>query len=308
MNDRGTARTVLVTGAGRGIGRSTALGLGRLGWNVLALDVGCSADGTGTDATPAEQAAAEIEATGGRALASAADITSPDAVRSALDAAVDRWGSVDAVVNVAGVLRLGDISTMSDEDWSLVIDVNLSGTLNVNRIVSRHWAERGARFGRIVNFTSAAGLEGQPDMLAYSTAKAGLIGMTLSLANSMPASGFTANVIAPLAATRMAAAGMGVEGSDEQLDEAARVQLAGLDLDPDAVVPLVAFLLSDAAEVMTGQVFTNRGWSYCLLSHPEPLEQVDAGSRELFAALADLQAGFGGITPAASRWGARTRP
>ena len=290
-----TGKTALVTGASGGIGGAIAKALHAQGATVVL-------SGTRQDALDAVKA--EL---GSRAFTVIANLSDAASVEALPKKAEEAAGApIDILVNNAGITRDNLFVQLRDEDWDEVIKVNLTATFRLARAATKLMMRK--RFGRIIAITSIVGVTGNPGQGNYSASKAGLIGMTLSLANAMPASGFTANVIAPLAATRMAATGMGVEGSDEQLDEAARVQLAGLDLDPDAVVPLVAFLLSDAAEVMTGQVFTNRGWSYTLLSHPEPLEQVDACSRELFTALADLQAAFGAVTPAASRWGARAQP
>jgi NAD(P)-dependent dehydrogenase (short-subunit alcohol dehydrogenase family) len=271
-------RTALVTGAGRGIGRSIALGLAAAGWNVLVADIGCQVDGEGTDASYADQTAREIISAGGDALAMAADVTGKAEVDAAVDAARERWGSVDALLNIAGILRLGNILTTSDDDWERILAVHIRGSFNTARAVVRHWVETGASYGRIINFTSAAGIEGVPDMLAYSTAKAGVIGMTLSLSNSLAHLGYTVNAVAPTGATRMAVRGLGDVALRERETTGAWPSLDERKIDPFDVVPLVLLLLSEDASTLTGRVLTNYGRTYALLQEPTPAVQLDGAA------------------------------
>ncbi|MEJ2206539.1 MAG: SDR family NAD(P)-dependent oxidoreductase [Gemmatimonadota bacterium] len=196
-------RVAIVTGAGRGIGAAVAEGLAAEGARVLVNDLGVELDGSAGDAGPAREVADRITAAGGIAIADSTDVTDFAATERMVGRAVDEFGRLDVLVNVAGILRDGMIFKMSEEQWDAVIDVHLKGTFNTTRHAAAHWrANRGGEF-RLINFTSASGLYGAPSQPNYAAAKMGIVGLTLSCANALKQYGVTSNAISPVATTRM---------------------------------------------------------------------------------------------------------
>jgi NAD(P)-dependent dehydrogenase (short-subunit alcohol dehydrogenase family) len=220
-------------------------------------------DGTGTDSSIATVAAAEIKDLGGEAVGFEVDVTDEAAVDLLLKESISVWGTVDAVVNAAGNFRLGTILSMSLEDWEAISAVHVRGPMLTTRAAAKWWIAQ-ERSGRIVNFTSFAGLSGIPNLAAYATAKAGVIGLTLATANALSGSRITANAISPNAATRMAAAGVAASLTDPDNVP----DLTDPSLAADNLVPLVAFLTSEMAGNVSGRVITNHGSTYSLLGIP----------------------------------------
>jgi NAD(P)-dependent dehydrogenase (short-subunit alcohol dehydrogenase family) len=278
-----TSRVHLVTGGGRGIGRAIAARLLAAGDSVAVLDLGCRVDGAGRNETVAEVAA---RALGGDCLAIASDVTDDDAVDDAIRTVRERWGRLDGVINAAAVLRTGNVLTATDDDWEATIDVNLRGAMLVTRAAIRSWIEAQVP-GRVVNFTSTAGLEGNSEMFAYSVSKGGIVGLTLAASHAVACKGILVNAIAPLAATRMAIRGLGEEALAERARTGTWPDVAALGLTPERVAPLAAYLVS--AEVgITGRVFTVGGGTAGLLPVPMPEVAVDiddAASQEAVDAL-----------------------
>lgn len=187
-----TRRVAIVTGAGGGLGRSHALALARYGARVVVNDM---------SAAGAEAVAAEIRAAGGEAIASACSVTDRAAVSEMVLDAVERWGSVDILVNNAGILRDKTFAKMDLDDFALVIDVHLMGSVNVTKAVWGHMREQG--YGRIIFTTSSSGLYGNFGQSNYSAAKMALVGLMQTLALEGEKSGIRVNCLAPSAATRM---------------------------------------------------------------------------------------------------------
>ena len=198
-------RVAIVTGAGRGIGRSVAKLLASEGASVVVNDLGAEMDGSGQDAGPAQQVVAEIAEAGGKAVVNGADISDFDAAEGLVKSAIDQFGRLDVLVNVAGILRDRMVFNMTETEWDDVIRVHLKGTFNTTRFASAHWRSLRDETAqnRIINFTSVSGLHGAPGQPNYAAAKMGIVGLTYSSAHSLAKYGVTVNAISPGAATRM---------------------------------------------------------------------------------------------------------
>jgi len=248
-------RVVIVTGAGRGIGRSHAIEFARQGARVVVNDVGAELDGHGVSHGPAGEVVSAIEAIGGEAVANDDDVGDFDGARHLVASAVDRWGRLDTVVNNAGIVRDRMIVTMGEEEWDAVMRVHLKGTFATTHHAANHWRER-AKAGetvdaRIVNTSSGAGLAGSLGQANYSAAKAGIAAFTLVAAAELGRYGITVNAIAPSARTRM---------TETTFAEMMARPAEGFDaMDPANIAPLVVWLGSAGSAGVTGRVFELAG-------------------------------------------------
>ena len=266
-------KVAVVTGAGSGIGRTVALGLAAAGASVVVNDYGVSVDGREPSSGPAEAVVKEIETRGGRAVASAQSVATMAGGRAAIDAALKSFGDLHVLVCCAGILRERMIFNMSEEEWDAVIAVHLKGHFTVMQPATRHMREK--RAGRIITFTSTAGLEGSPGQPNYSAAKEGIVGLTRSTALAMAKYGVTVNCISPTADTRMT----------QRLPDERRGQAMA---PPEAIAPVVTFLASERAAHVTGQVIGVRGNQVTLFSHPAPLRQLTGREPWTAEALAEV--------------------
>src|SRR3989440_617395 len=200
-------RVAIVTGAGRGIGRSAVRLLASEGASVVVNDLGAAVDGSGHDSGPAHDVVAEIAEAGGKAVPNGADISVFAAAESLVQTAIEEVGRLDILVNVAGILRDRMVFNMTEQEWDDVIRVHMKGTFNTTRFASAHWRSLRDETAqnRIINFTSVSGLHGAPGQPNYAAAKMGIVGLTYSSANALARYGVTVNAISPGAATRMTA-------------------------------------------------------------------------------------------------------
>lgn len=283
-----TGRVVIVTGAGRGIGREHALELARQGARVVVNDLGTSLRGEGRASDPAEEVVAEIRKLGTEAVASTADVADFAGAQQLITAALQSFGRLDAVVNNAGFVLDRMFANTSEAEWDAVVRVHMKGHFCVARHAAAYWRDRvkagEAVSGRIINTSSGAGLLGSVGQAAYSAAKAGIVGLTLVQAAELRRYGVTANAIAPVARTRM---------TEETFAEMMKKPDSGFDvMHPSNIAPLVAWLASEASQHVTGRVFEIKGGAISLYDSQRPALQVDKGSRwepsELADAISDL--------------------
>ena len=267
------AKVVAVTGGASGIGRAVSLGLAAAGASVVVNDYGVSVDGRDPSSGPASAVVKEIEARGGRAIASPENIATMAGGQAVVDTALNKFGDLHGVVCCAGILRERMIFNMTEEEWDAVIAVHLKGHFTVWRPATRYMREK--RRGCLIGFTSTAGLEGSAGQPNYSAAKEGIVGLMRSTALAMAKYGVRAHVISPEALTRMT----------ERLPDTRRGQVAA---PPEGIAPVAAFLLSDRAAHLTGQIVHVRGNQVSVWAHPAPLHT--AASREGWTpdALADV--------------------
>lgn len=256
MGNNLLGKAVVVTGAGRGIGREVALLMAKEGASVVVTDPGGDRSGAGSDRTVADGVVAEIVAAGGRASANYNSVTDYNQAAQIIKQCVDTYGKLDCVVNVAGFLRERMIWNMSEDDWDAVITVHLKGHWNICHHASR--VMRGQRFGRIINFSSDA-FKGSVGQCNYSAAKGGIISLTRSLAKELGRFGVTANAICPLAATRMTMNDKVIEGMKKRLEMGLVSQEMYDSImampGPEFIAPMVAYLATDAAKDVNNQVF-----------------------------------------------------
>ncbi|HUA28923.1 MAG TPA: SDR family NAD(P)-dependent oxidoreductase [Streptosporangiaceae bacterium] len=261
-------RVAIVTGAGRGIGRSVALLLAREGASVIVNDLGAALDGSGSDASPAGQVVAEIGAAGGKAVANGADVSDHGAARALVGGAIEEFGRLDVLVNVAGILRDRMVFSMTEAEWDDVIRVHLRGTFNTTKFAAAHW--RSVRDetaqNRLINFTSVSGLHGAPGQPNYAAAKMGIVGFTYSCANALTKYGVTANVVSPGAATRMT--------ESVPRDRRRPVTVTDSERSPDNVAPVVAYLASERSGWINGRIVHASGYEVSLYSNPEPVIRI----------------------------------
>ncbi|MET8651393.1 SDR family oxidoreductase [Nocardia aurea] len=282
-------RTVIVTGAGRGIGRAHALAFAAAGANVVVNDIGSTLDGAATDETPAQQVVGEIEALGGRAVANGDDVADWEGARALVRQAVDTFGGLDVLVNNAGFVRDRMLVNLGEDEWDAVVRVHLKGHFATMRHAAEYWRGE-SKAGRpvdarIVNTSSGAGLQGSVGQGNYGAAKAGIAGLTLTAAAEFGRYGVTVNAIAPSARTRMT--------ETVFAEMMAAPEDGGFDaMAPENISPLVVWLGSAQSAAVTGRIFEIEGGKVALADGWRHGIAVDRGARwapsELGPVVADL--------------------
>jgi len=256
-------KVVAVTGAGRGIGRCIAIDCAAAGAKVVVADYGVEMDGSAPTSDIADSVVAEIKAAGGEAISLGSDVSTMEGGAAVVDAGIDEWGYFDGVVCVAGILRERMLFNMTEEEWDDVLRVHLKGTFTVYRAAAAYF-RKAERPGSLVAFTSgvwALGAVGQPN---YAAAKGGIVSFSYSAALAMARYNVRANVIAPVARTRMSA------------NVPAEIEEMG---DPEDVAPMAVYLLSDEAQDVTGQVYTVVGNKIAVWTQPKEVRAMYADGR-----------------------------
>ncbi len=267
-------KTAIVTGAGRGIGRAEAILLASEGASVIVNDLGWPLHQKVASRAPAEEVAAEIRAGGGSAIVDGSDVSSWDGAADLVARAYDEFGGLDVLVNNAGILRDRTIANISPEEWDDVIAVHLRGHLAMLHQAAARWRSS-AKSGQsiaasVVNTASEVGMHGNPGQAAYAAAKGGILALTLTAARELSRYGVRVNAICPRARTRMTEHAFGGSSmdSDSGFDEWA----------PENVAPLVAYLASDEASGINGQVFVVGGSRVRLQQRWRDVASIDNGA------------------------------
>jgi len=259
-------KVAVVTGAGGGIGREIAVMMAGAGARVIVADIGASLSGEGGSGTPAEQTKALIEQRGGQAEICTESVAAWGSAQKIVQAALDHFGRIDAVVNNAGILRDGIFHRMSADDWLSVISVHLNGCFFVSRAAAEHYRKQES--GTFVHITSTSGLIGNVGQANYSAAKLGITALSKSIALDMQRYNVRSNCLSPWAWSRMTSSIP--TGTPEQKAAVEKLQR----MTPDKNAPLAVYLSSDAAKAVTGQVFGTRMHELYLFSSPRPIRIV----------------------------------
>ncbi len=273
-------KVIAMTGAGRGIGRECALLAASEGARVVVNDPGVNPDGSGHDDGPAAQVVEEIRKMGGEAVPNFADVSTMEGGESVIRTALDTWGRLDGLINLAAILRDRMIFNLTEEEWDDVIRVDLKGhftTIKPASVIMRQ-----QRYGRIVNFSSVSGLQGNSGQANYGAAKAGVAGLTRVAARDLGRYGVTVNCIAPGAQTRLTATvpqsarelraqrGIAAAGGPPQAAANRAAEEAAAMRTPDMVAPMTIYLLLDEAWNINGRIFQVAGGHIGLLADLYP--------------------------------------
>ena len=274
-------KVIAMTGAGRGIGRECALLAASEGARVVVNDPGVNPDGSGTDNGPAAQVVEEIKKAGGEAVGNFADVSTMEGGESVIRSALDTWGRLDGLINLAAILRDRMVFNLNEEEWDDVIRVDLKGHFTTIKPASVLMRQQ--RYGRIVNYSSVSGLQGNSGQANYGAAKAGVAGLTRVAARDLGRYGVTVNCIAPGASTRLTAtvpqasrelrAARGIAGAGGAAPAPATntaAQQAAAMRGPDMVAPMTVYLLLDEAWNINGRIFQVAGGHVGLLQDMYP--------------------------------------
>lgn len=263
-------RIAVVTGGGRGVGRATAVSMAEHGAAVVVNDYGVMGDGAATERTPAEDVAAEIRAAGGQATPNHDSVATFEGARRIIDTALEAYGRVDLLVMFAGIVRGSTLLETSVEEWDAVIDTHVKGQLACIRYAAESMKRHGD--GRILCVTSGQGhVRVQAGMIAYGTAKRGVLGLMHAAALDLAPHGIAVNTFSPLALTRL------VTGGESDPDAAAPApdrELLRNMYPPRAIAPAVTYLMSDAMPKVSGKIFFMNGAELSVMDALRPIETV----------------------------------
>lgn len=258
-------KVVVVTGAGRGIGRAIAVMMAREGASVVVNDLGANLDGAGKSSGPAQEVVAEITAFGGKAIVNTDSVAEWGGAKRVVEQAIGSFGRIDCVVNNAGVLRDAIFHNLSPQDWDIVQKVMLYGAFYMSRAAIGHF--RAQQSGNFVHMISNSGLAGNFGQAAYAAAKAGMAALSKSIAIDAQRYNVRSNCVAPSAWTRMTSSIPETEDNSGRIAQRMR-------MTPDKNAPLVAYLASDAASEVNGQIFATRMNEIFLMSQSRPLRGI----------------------------------
>ena len=264
-------RVAIVTGAGRGIGAEVAKLFAANGASVVVNDLGGAVDGSGGEAGPADETVSLIRDGGGTASANYTSVADYDGAEGIIQQALDDYGRLDILVNVAGNLRDRMVFNMTEAEWDAVVAVHMKGTFNTTKYASIYWRANREGHYRLINFTSGSGLHGAPGQPNYAAAKLGIVGFTYSCANALGRYGVTANAIGPGASTRMTDT-VPQERRRRPDDDSENI------IDPvrspaNVAVPIV-YMASEASDWMNGQVISAMGYDIGLYSRYHLVRQL----------------------------------
>ncbi|MGQ9572475.1 MAG: SDR family NAD(P)-dependent oxidoreductase [Dehalococcoidia bacterium] len=269
-------RNVVVTGAGRGIGRAMAIALAAEGANVVVNDPGVAEDGSGFDKAPADEVVDAIRSQGGTAVPNYDTVATMEGGENIIKTCVDSFGRIDALINNAGILRDRMIFNMTEEEWDAVIAVHLKGHFACTKPAAVLMRQQ--RYGRIINFSSISGLRGNTGQANYGAAKAGIAGFTRVVARDLGRYGVTCNCIAPAAATRLtatvptAAATLRAQRGIAQPGAVSAGRLA--QRTPEHIAPMAVYLCTDYAWNINGQIFHVGGGTISLAATETPIRTI----------------------------------
>lgn len=271
-------KVAIVTGGGRGIGRAVAIALAEAGASVVVDDPGVNVDGTGFEQGPADQVVEAIKAQGGTAVACYESVATMEGGEKIVKMALDGFGKLDIVVTPHGILRDRMVFNMAEDEWDAVIQVHLKGTFAVLKPAAVLFRQQ--RSGRIITFTSGAGLSGNTGQANYSAAKGGIAGLTRTAALDLGKYGVTVNCIAPAALTRMTG-GVSDEARQkrQELGLAQRDRTLSMLRDPEDIAPMVVYLASDDAWWINGHIFMCYGGTIGWYPIPEPARKMEKEGR-----------------------------
>jgi len=262
MSDiRYDGRVAVITGAGGGLGKTYALEMARRGAKVVVNDLGGKSDGTGAGHNMADQVVEEIKKAGGEAVANYDSVSTPEGGEGIIQSALSAFGKVDVVVNNAGILRDKTFLKLTPEELGIVIDVHLKGAFYVSQPAFRAMKEKG--YGRFIFTSSAAGILGNFGQTNYGAAKAALMGITFTWSIELAKYGITVNALAPSGMTRMVGSMPGMENRP-----------VAPEMNPDLNGAIVAYLASERAAHVNGQIFGRRGFAFTIFQTPRPIASM----------------------------------
>ncbi len=259
-------KVVLITGAGRGIGRAMAIMMAEHGAKVVVNDLGAGVGGEETGESPAQEVVETIQAAGGEAVINGDNVASLEGAEAMVQAAIDNFGRIDTVVNNAGILRDKIFHKMTPDDWNAVINVHLNGSFNTAHFAGQHFRKQES--GSFVFMTSTSGLIGNFGQANYAAAKAGIAALSKSIALDMERYNVRSNCISPFAWSRMI--GAIPTNTPEQQARVAKIK----EMTPDKIAPMAVYLASDAASEVTGQIFAVRNNEIFLMGQSRPLRSL----------------------------------